>query len=284
MHRVKADKTLALAGVDWQQAWEHEDSLRSKPADASHWSCRAKSYGERSLSVYEQEFIRRSGIQPGQTVLDFGCGVGLLAIPLAKMGCKVVACDFSQGMLDRLESNAQAAGVPTGSIETHLVAWDDDWQAAGILPDSVDVAIASRSIATRNLLGALTKLDRCARERVCVTVAAGRSPRRDERAFAAVGRSRPPVADFAFCANILFQHGVFPEVSYITTRSRAAFADRAEAVESLTDMLGGALSAEEAAELEAFLDAHYSIDPDAHPARAYAADVMRDVRWAFISW
>lgn len=284
MRCVKAEKTLSLAGVDWQQAWEHEDSLRSKPADASHWSCRAKSYGERSLSVYEQEFIDRSAIQPGQTVLDFGCGVGLLAIPLAKMGCKVVACDFSQGMLDRLESNAEAACVPSGSIETHLVAWDDDWHAAGIMPDSVDVAIASRSIATRNLLGALTKLDECARERVCVTVAAGRSPRRDERAFAAVGRSRPPVADFAFCANILFQHGVFPQISYIKTRSRPAFADRAEAVESLTDMLGGTLSAQEAAKLEAFLDAHYSIDPDAHPARAYAADEMRDVRWAFISW
>ncbi len=284
MRTIKADKTLSLAGVDWQKAWEHEDSLRSKPADASHWSCRAKSYGERSLSVYEQEFIRRSGIQPGQTVLDFGCGVGLLAIPLAKMGCKVLACDFSQGMLDRLEENAETAGVPAGSIQTRLVAWDDDWQAAGIMPDSVDVAIASRSIATRNLLDALAKLDGCARERVCVTVAAGRSPRRDERAFAAVGRSRPPVADFAFCANILFQHGVFPEISYIQTRSRPAFADRAEAVESLTDMLGGSLEPDEASKLGAFLDEHYSIDPDAHPARAYASDEMRDVRWAFISW
>lgn len=283
MGRINPQKTLSLAGVDWQEAWEREDSLRAKPADASHWSCMAKSYGERSLSEYEAAFIERAGIQPGQTVLDFGCGVGLLAIPLAKMGCRVVACDFAQGMLDRLAENARAAGVD-GLIESHLIAWDDDWQAAGILPDSVDVAIASRSIATRNLLGALTKLDQTARQRVCVTVAAGRSPRRDERAFAVVGRSRPPVADFAFCANVLLQHGVFPEVSYIVTHSRPAFADRDEAIESLTDMLGGPLAPEELARLEAFLDEHYSIDPTAHPARAYASDELREVRWAFISW
>lgn len=283
MHSVSSQKTLSLAGVDWQKAWEHEDSLRSKPADASHWSCRAKSYGERSLSEYEPIFIERSGIKPGQTVLDFGCGSGLLAIRLAKMGCKVVACDFSEGMLAMLESNARQAGVAE-LIEPHLLAWDDDWQAAGIEPDSVDVAIASRSIATRDLLGAVTKLDRVARERVCVTVAAGRSPRRDERAFAVVGRTRPPVADFAFCANILFQHGVFPEISYIVTHSRPAFASRDEAVESLTDMLGGTLTNDERAKLEAFLDEHYSIDEEANPARAYAADCLREVRWAFITW
>lgn len=283
MHSISQDSKLSLAGVDWQQAWQREDSLRSKPADASHWSCRAKSYGERSLSEYEQEFIDRSGIRPGQTVLDFGCGVGLLAIPLAKMGCKVVACDFSEGMLEMLAANAKAAGVE-GLIEPHLLAWDDDWFRAGLAPDCVDVAIASRSIATRDLLGALTKLDAVARQRVCVTVAAGRSPRRDERAFEAVGRSRPPVADFAFCANILFQHGVFPDISYIVTHSRPAFASREEAVESLTDMLGGAVSPDEQARLLSFLDEHYAVDPQANPARSYAADEMREVRWAFISW
>ena len=92
------------------------------------------------------------------------------------------------------------------------------------------------------------------------------------------------MADFAFCANILFQHGVFPEISYIVTHSRPAFASRDEAVESLTDMLGGTLTNDERAKLEAFLDEHYSIDEEANPARAYAADCLREVRWAFISW
>ena len=283
MDHISQDNVISLAGVDWQQAWEYEDSRRVRPADASHWSGRAKSYGEHSLGEYERTFIERAQIKPGQTVLDFGCGIGLLAIPLAKMGCKVIACDFSEGMLAMLREGAAAAGV-SDSIDARLLAWDDDWRAAGIEPDSVDVAIASRSISTHNLLGALTKLDRTARERVCVTVAAGCSPRRDERAFAAVGRTRPPVVDYAFCTNILFQHGAFPEISYIVTRSRPAFADRNEAFESLTDMLGSSLTSDERVALEAFLDEHYAVDEHAKPGRAYASDELREVRWAFISW
>lgn len=283
MRTVTRDSVLDLAGVDWQKAWELEESRKARPEDASRWTGRSKSYGLESLGEYESEFLARAGIVPGETVLDFGCGTGLLAVPLAKAGCKVVACDFSAGMLEALAANAAAAGV-SDRIEAHLLAWDGDWEAEGILPESVDVAIASRSIATRNLLDALVKLDRAARRRVCVTVAAGRSPRRDERAFEAVGRPRPHSVDYAYCMNVLFQHGAYPELSYIVTHSRPAFADRDAAVVSLADMLGGGLTEDEAARLDAFVDGHYAFDPEAHPARAFAADELREVRWAYISW
>lgn len=283
MHNVSEKRVLDLAGVDWQKAWEEEEARRQRPADASHWSKRSKTYGSDGLGEYEREFIERSGIRPGDTVLDFGCGVGLLAIPLAKMGCRVLACDFSAGMLESLALNAQESGV-SHLVQTKLLSWDDDWEAAGILPDSVDVAIASRSLATRDLLGAVAKLDRTARRRVCATVAAGRSPRRDERAFEALGMERPAMTDYAYCLNVLFEHGVFPELSYIVTHSRPAFADRNEALASLSDMVGGNLDPSQLALLEAFLDEHYSVDPDAHPSRAYAADALREVRWAFVSW
>ena len=131
MDHISQDNVISLAGVDWQQAWEYEDSRRVRPADASHWSGRAKSYGEHSLGEYERTFIERAQIKPGQTVLDFGCGIGLLAIPLAKMGCEVIACDFSEGMLAMLRENARVAGV-SDLIDVRLLAWDDDWQAAGI--------------------------------------------------------------------------------------------------------------------------------------------------------
>ena len=104
-------------------------------------------------------------------------------------------------------------------IEIRKLAWDDDWRGAGVGPDSVDVAIASRSLATYNLTDALVKLDTTARRRVCATIAAGRSPMKDERAFEAVGRPRTPVADAAYVINILLAHGVFPDVSYIVTHA-----------------------------------------------------------------
>jgi 2-polyprenyl-3-methyl-5-hydroxy-6-metoxy-1,4-benzoquinol methylase len=50
-------------------------------------------------------------------VVDFGCGIGRLTIPLAKMPfMEVVAVDASTHMLDGLAQRATAAGVPVGSL------------------------------------------------------------------------------------------------------------------------------------------------------------------------
>lgn len=39
---------------------------------------------------------------PGARILDLGCGSGIISMALHDLGYKVVACDFSQGMLDVL--------------------------------------------------------------------------------------------------------------------------------------------------------------------------------------
>lgn len=286
MTGMDSDVRLNLAGVDWGAAWKSHEAQRSKPGSVEHWSRRAPSYARHSgKSDYSDEFLRRAAIEPGETVLDFGCGTGILAIPLARQGCRVVACDFSPGMLQELGRAAEEAGV-SDRIEAHLLSWEDDWAAQGVGPGCADVAIASRSIATADLEAALAKLDAAARRRACVTVAAGRSPRRDERAYEAVGRTRNWTADYAYCMNVLFSHGIFPELSYIVSKSRPAFADKAEAAAELADMMGGNLTASEAAALDAFLDEHYAVDPDpaTRPERRYASDALRTVRWAFISW
>lgn len=45
-------------------------------------------------------------IPDGGTVMDFGCGEGRVAIPLARAGYQVVAVDASRKMLERLRDNA----------------------------------------------------------------------------------------------------------------------------------------------------------------------------------
>ena len=283
MNLMTPQPCVDLAGVDWQAAWEEIDRTRTTRGDAAHWTKRSSSYGDLRYGYYERRFLELAQIEPSSTVLDFGCGVGLLAIPLAQAGCTVVACDFSEGMLEQTRMHAEAAGV-ADRIETRLVAWDDDWEAAGLHTNGFDVAIASRSIATKHLESALLKLDAVARTRVCVTVAAGVSPRRDVRAYEAVGRRPFWVPDYAFCTNVLFAHGVFPELSYIVTHRHPAFADRADALVQLAAMMGGDLLAEEQAALEAFVDAHYAEDPTAPAGRTFSADEDTPIRWAFITW
>lgn len=283
MNTLTPRPSVDLAGVDWQASWEELELRRGAPNDAAHWTKRSASYGALRYGDYERRFLELAAIEPGSRVLDFGCGVGLLSVPLAKAGCTVVACDFSEGMLEQTRAHARAAGVED-RIETRLVAWDDDWVDAGLQENGFDVAIASRSIATTHLEDALLKLDAVARRRVCVTVAAGISPRRDVRAYQAVGRTPFWVPDYAYCINLLFAHGAFPELAYIVTHRHPAFADRAEALEQLAIMMGGDLTEREQADLEAFVDAHYRVDPHAPDGRPFSADEDTPIRWAFISW
>ncbi len=49
--------------------------------------------------------------RPQQTILDVGCGSGVLAIPLAQEGHQVVGLDFSAPMIEMARQKAAAAGV-----------------------------------------------------------------------------------------------------------------------------------------------------------------------------
>jgi SAM-dependent methyltransferase len=51
------------------------------------------------------------GLDPGDRVMDLGCGPGLLAIPFARAGMDVVAVDPEPEMLEAARSAAREAGV-----------------------------------------------------------------------------------------------------------------------------------------------------------------------------
>ena len=83
--------------------------------------------------------LRISGIQPGQTILEVGCGTGFFTIPAANMvgdqGC-IIALDASSGFLREVAKKVQNAnlenvrimqkdalntGLETGSIDKALL-------------------------------------------------------------------------------------------------------------------------------------------------------------------
>lgn len=53
-------------------------------------------------------------------VLDFGCGLGNLALAAAGQACSVVALDASQAAIDNLRQRAAAASLPVEAIEADL--------------------------------------------------------------------------------------------------------------------------------------------------------------------
>lgn len=71
-----------------------------------------------NLAAYEAVTSR---LRPGARVLDASCGIGLLAVGLARAGFRVTACDASADMVDRTRALADEHGV---AFPTAVCRWD----------------------------------------------------------------------------------------------------------------------------------------------------------------
>ncbi|MBS0471193.1 MAG: class I SAM-dependent methyltransferase [Proteobacteria bacterium] len=68
-------------------------------------------YARYRLGYPESLIARVAALQAGDAVLDLGCGPGLLAIPLARLGFAVTAVDPEPDMVAACEAAAREAGV-----------------------------------------------------------------------------------------------------------------------------------------------------------------------------
>lgn len=292
-----AFKTL-LSTADWNAEWKRVQKARRRPDDAKHWDHRAQTFPtDMHAGPYSKRFIELMGLKPGETVFDMGCGTGAIALPLAKMGHKVVAADFSQGMLDSMQQIIDAQDVRY--VFPKLMSWDEDWAAKGVRTGMVDVCAASRSITTADLRDSLLRLTDIARRRVCITLPTGSSPRTDECIMKELGLADALFRQHLYAICILTSEGLLPRVDYIRSERFETFDSEAEAAESLRRMIDGAAGAvvSEADRQAAYARLHAWLNdnlvpnehaggPDVHgvPQKALRLRNPRVITWAFISW
>ncbi|MBM6953881.1 class I SAM-dependent methyltransferase [Enorma phocaeensis] len=284
-----AASTATLLTTDWNEEWKALQAMRRRPDDPSFWNARAKHFKPRETHPYARDFMALVEARPGESVLDMGCGAGSLAIPFARNGHPVLACDFSPRMLDVLDEGVRHFGLQD-LVQTRCLAWDEDWDEAGMEPKCVDIAIASRSIATADLAEALLKLDQAARRRCCITLVANASPRVDRHIMDAIGASVTESRDYVYAFNILVGLGACPEVRYIESWRRDTFDSLEAGVSDFTRMLEGG-NEDRLPELKRYIEQHMIENPRAgepgekgRPEGRYMLDHQRVVRWAFIAW
>ena len=282
--------TPLLTTRDWNAEWMELQKARRKADVAAFWNKKSATFGSKDApSHYVTEFLRLVDLRPSETVFDMGCGNGALAIPFAQDGHFVLACDFSQGMLDSLALTRAEKGLE-GKIQTKLMSWEDDWETFGITPKSTDVAIASRSIATSNLKDSLMRLNAVARRKVAITLTTGASPRSDERVLTALGLQNNIGRDYLYAFNILAQEGLSPSINYIKSTREDCFDSFEDAYASLSRMVedvSASLSQQDKQaaleRLEAWLQ--NDLEPfEDNGRKRLRLSKPRTVMWALISW
>ncbi|MEG1745907.1 MAG: methyltransferase domain-containing protein [Raoultibacter sp.] len=285
-----------LLSKDWNAEWKTLQTLLRRSDNEQYWDKRSAHFATKDFpNLYIEDFLRFAEIKPAETIFDMGCGTGSLAIPLAEAGHKVVAADFSQGMLDGMKMLMDEKGVT--SIFPKKMSWEEDWAAHGVREGMVDVCVASRSIAVNDLEAALLRLDSIARRRVCITITTGTSPRHDARLLREIGIQAAVTSDYLYAVNILAHNNILPEVRYIESERIDTFDSLEAAFEKFSPMvldyeedLGDALP-EKLEELRVWLAKHSVENPTAGMADkkgiaqgAYRLDTPRMVTWAFIAW
>ena len=252
----------------------------------AYWNRRAATFTRDATSDYERWLMDLLALEAGEEILDMGCATGTLAVPLARAGHRVHGCDFAEAMLAILDERATAENLP---ITSHLLAWEDDWEEAGLGENSVDVAFASRSLMSGDVSACVRKLDAAARSQAAVVVPDSLLPSRDPRLLTYLGRSARPPRVVRDVTRALAALGRVPVFATTQTFRPMRFSSFDEARADLRRLAGPEpFTVREQRLFDAYAAQHFAREDAATTSEKageqWVLDYPLPVTWVFIGW
>ena len=261
------------------------DSTINRDSQA-YWNKRAATFTRFATGDYERWLMDLLALEAGETILDMGCATGTLAVPLARAGHRVHGCDFAEAMLAILDERAAAEKLP---ITSHLLAWEDDWEEAGLGENSVDVAFASRSLMSGDVSACVRKLDAAARSLAAVVVPASLPPSSDPRLLTYLGRTAKRPQNARKVLRALRAMGRIPTCATTRTFRPMRFSSVDEAYSDLRRLARPEPFTDREQRLfDAYAAQHFvrraTESPSGEPSEMWGLDYKLPVTWVFIGW
>lgn len=221
--------------VDWNGLWNKSLQNLPKKNNPESWDNIASKFNEwMEKDDYPEKLLNRIELDSNDSVLDIGCGNGVITIPLAQKAIKVTAMDISSKMLEILMKNAKDSGL--NNINTCNRRIED------VTEEDVgkhDVVVASRSLNGVSDIGKeLEKINNIAKKSVYLTLW-GADNRRFEREMAQLlGRESHRHPDYIYVYNILHDLGIFANVEMLESNTRNYYSNVEEALDRLRWRIG----------------------------------------------
>ena len=228
--------------LDWNQLWKNALKKLPKKSEDS-WDKIAPKFSEwTKKDDYPQKLLKRINIGKNNSVLDIGCGNGVITIPIAKKAKIITAMDVSTKMIDLLKENA----VKEGLNNIHYVNQPiEDLTLEKLEPHGV--VVASRSLnGVYNIKKELEKINELANKRVYITLWGSTNREFENEAAELIGRKFHQHPDYIYVYNILHQLGIYANVEMLGCKSRSYYSSIDEAMDRLRWRIGSLNEGEEA--------------------------------------
>ncbi len=183
---------------------------------STHYDKNKKEIKARRLGRIISAFKRNNLLFDNMKVLEIGCGTGMLAMELARLGARITALDFSRGMLERFQEDM------TSDIENRITIFHEDWHKTDVKKrnweNEFDLVIAfmSPGVATPE---SFFKMMSCSRKGCAMQGWAAKKPHPILSDLWKMIKKTPledKPQSILYKINLLFSMGYFPEISFHT--------------------------------------------------------------------
>jgi ubiquinone/menaquinone biosynthesis C-methylase UbiE len=223
-----------LNDIKWSYYWK-KGLLELPPSNESKdWDNIAKKFKKwMEKDDYPEKLLSRIKTNPTYSVLDIGCGEGVITVPIAKKVSKVTCIDLSSEMLELLKERAVKEGLSNlNFIKGNLMDISED--SIG----KMDVIIASRCLnGIMDIENVLKKINKIGKY-VYITLRSS-DTLNSEKVFNIINRKYPKYPSYIYVYNLLYQMGITANVEKLECETVNIYENVEEALERYRWKIGG---------------------------------------------